>query len=141
MTGSHENWSRADSVKSSSDRTLGLVFSVFFAGVALLPLWRGNSPRGWAGVLSGLFLLLALLVPKALGPLNRAWTLLGVALHRITSPIFLGIIFYGVFTPFGWVLRLLGKDYLRLKPAQDACSYWIMRQPPGPEPKSMANQF
>ena len=141
MNGSHENWSREETVQSSSNRTLGFVFTAFFAVVALLPLLRGNGLRGWAVILSGLFLVLALAAPKVLGPLNRVWTRLGVLLHHVTSPIFLGIIFYLVFTPFGLVLRLMGKDFLRLKPAPDASSYWIVRNPPGPDPKSMVNQF
>jgi len=141
MNGSHENWSRDETVQSSSNRTFGFVFTAFFAVVALLPLLRGNELRGWAAILSGLFLVLALAAPKALRPLNRAWTRLGVLLNHVTSPIFLGIIFYLVFTPFGLVLRLMGKDFLRLKPAPDTSSYWIVRNPPGPDPKSMVNQF
>lgn len=128
-------------MKSSSDRVFGLVFTAFFAVVALLPLWSGRGPRVWAAVLSGLFFLLALAIPKVLAPLNRAWTLLGMLLHKVTSPIILGILFYLVFTPFGWVLRRTGKDFLRLTTAPDAGSYWIVRQPPGPDAKSMTNQF
>jgi len=128
-------------MKSSSDRTFGLVFAAFFAVVALLPLWSGRGPRAWAAVLSGLFLLAGLAAPKILAPLNRAWTLLGGLLHKVTSPIILGILFYFVFTPFGWVLRRMGKDFLRLTPVPDAGSYWIARQPPGPDPNSMTDQF
>ena len=79
-------------MKSSSDRTFGLVFAAFFAVVALLPLWSGRGPRVWAAVLSGLFLLAGLAAPKILAPLNRAWTLLGGLLHKVTSPIILGIL-------------------------------------------------
>jgi hypothetical protein len=141
MTGLHENWSREETVKASSDRTLGLVFTGFFALVAFLPLLRGHRARWWAAVLGGFFLLLALVAPKALHPLNRAWTALGALLHRVTNPIFLGILFFLVFTPFGWLLRRMGKDFLRLTARPGAESYWIVRQPPGPEPESMSNQF
>jgi Saxitoxin biosynthesis operon protein SxtJ len=141
MTALHENWTREDTVKASSDRTLGLVFTAFFSLVALLPLLRHHAMRGWAAVLSGLFLLVALVAPRALNPLNRAWTALAVVLHKITNPIFLGVLYFLVFTPFGWLLRLCGKDFLRLKSAEEEQSYWIVRQPPGPEPESMSNQF
>jgi hypothetical protein len=50
-------------------------------------------------------------------------------------------LFYLVFTPFGWLLRRMGKDFLRLKRSEAAQTYWIARQPPGPEPQSMSNQF
>ena len=141
MTGTHENGSRQEALKPSSDRTFGLVVTAFFFAVAFLPLLRGHRMRGWAVVLGGGFLLAALASPTLLAPLNRFWTALGSALHRITNPIILGVFFYLVFTPLGWFLRLTGKDFLRLKRSPSVASYWIPRDPPGPEPESIANQF
>jgi len=140
MTGAHEDYSRDDAVRPSSNRTLGIVFAFFFAIVTLLPLLRGRHPRWWAAPISALFLVAALLVPNVLAPLNRAWTALAASLHKITNPIILGAFFYLVITPFGWLLRRLGKDFLRLKP-EPLQSYWIARQPPGPPPESMSHQF
>ena len=130
-----------DAVKPSSNRTFGLVFAAFFALIALLPLVRGHSVRRWPLPFSFLFLVAALAAPKLLAPLNRAWTALGSLLHGVVNPVVLGILFYLVFTPFGWVLRRMGKDFLRLRPAPGAPSYWIPRQPPGPTPESMSRQF
>jgi hypothetical protein len=128
-------------VKPSSNSVFGLVFAVFFALVAVLPIVRGHAIRLWALPFSALFLLAALAAPKLLAPLNRAWTGLGSLLHAVVNPLVLGILFYLVFTPFGWVLRRMGKDFLRLRPAPGAPSYWIPRQPPGPTPESMSRQF
>jgi hypothetical protein len=130
-----------EAVKQSSNRTLGLVFAVFFALVALLPMVRGHAVRLWALPCSALFLLTALAAPKILAPLNRAWTVLGTLLHAVVNPLVLGVLFYLVFTPFGWVLRRMGKDFLRLRPAPGATTYWIPRQPPGPAPETMSRQF
>jgi saxitoxin biosynthesis operon SxtJ-like protein len=141
MTQTHESFSRAESVRRSSNRTFGLVFAAFFSLVATLPLLRGRAGHWWALLCSAAFLIAAFLAPKVLGPLNQAWTALGIALHKITSPLILGIFFYLVFAPFGWVLRRMGKDFLRLRPAPESDSYWIPRQPPGPEPPSMSKQF
>jgi hypothetical protein len=132
---------REETVKPSSNRTFGLVFAAFFVLVALLPLLRGHSVRRWALPVSALFLLTALAAPRILAPLNRAWTALGSLLHAVVNPLVLGILFYLVFTPFGWVLRRMGKDFLRLRPAPGAQTYWIARQPPGPPPESMSRQF
>ena len=52
-----------------------------------------------------------------------------------------GVFFYLVITPFALLFRLRGKDSLRLHFDKNAGSYWVPRQPPGPEPESMANQF
>lgn len=141
MTGSHENWGPAESVTRSSDRTFGLVFTVFFALVAFLPLLRHHQVRVWAVVLSGAFCVIALAAPKILAPLNRIWTALGALLHTVTNPIILGAFFFLAITPMGWLMRRLGKDSLRLTRSPEAESYWIVRQPPGPEPESMSNQY
>jgi hypothetical protein len=137
----HEDFHRDENVVPSSNRTFGMVLAVFFALAGFLPLLRGHPMRLWALPLSGIFLLTALVAPAMLAPLNRVWTALGELLHKITNPIILGAFFYLVFTPFGALLRLFGKDFLRLKWVHDAESYWILRQPPGPPPESMSNQF
>lgn len=73
--------------------------------------------------------------------MNRAWTALGTLLHAVINPLVLGVLFYFVFTPFGWVLRRMGKDFLRLRPDPSQSTYWIPRHPPGPTPESMSRQF
>ena len=130
-----------EAVKRSSNRTFGLVFTAFFALIAVLPLLRGHTARRWALLVSAIFLAAACAAPKILAPLNRAWTALGTLLHAVVNPLVLGVLFYLVFTPFGWVLRRMGKDFLRLRPAPQAPTYWIPRQPPGPAPESMSRQF
>jgi len=127
--------------EGSSDRFFGLVFTVFFLIVAVWPLLHGKSLRPLGFVAAGIFLTLALTVPVLLAPLNRLWTKFGLLLHRITSPIILGIMFFGVITPIGLLMRLAGKDLLRTKFDRNADSYWIKREPPGPEKTSLKQQF
>ena len=57
--------------------------------------------------------------------MDAFWALLGM----IVSPIALGIIFFGVFTPIAMLMRLSGRDELRLKVTQKA-SHWISREDP-----------
>ena len=137
----HEDFHRDERVIPSSNRTFGIVLAAFFALIGLLPLLRGHPLRLWALPVSAIFLLAALAAPTVLAPLNRIWTALGALLHKITNPIILGVFFYLVFTPFGALLRLCGKDLLRLKWAPGGESYWILREPPGPPSESMSNQF
>jgi hypothetical protein len=137
----YEDFNRDENVNPSSNRTFGMVLAAFFALIGVLPLLRSHPLRLWALPLSAIFLLAALVAPALLAPLNRIWTALGSLLHKITNPIILGVFFYLVFTPFGSLLRLFGKDFLRLKWVPDTESYWILRQPPGPPPESIANQF
>jgi hypothetical protein len=136
----HETF-RPMHVRPSSDRSFGLVFATFFALVGLLPLWSGRPLRSWALALSAAFLVTAFVKPAVLAPLNRAWTALGHLLSKVTTPIVLGVLFYGVFTPYGWVMRRLGRVHVALDFDRGAASYWIPRDPPGPSPESMSSQF
>jgi hypothetical protein len=126
---------------AASNRNFGFVFTGFFAVVGLGPILAGNPARPVALVVAALFLLAALIAPSLLGPLNRSWTRLGLALHRFTSPVALCVLLYLVITPIGLILRLSGKDTLRLRRDPCAPSYWISRDPPGPAAETMRNQF
>ena len=137
----HEDLSRNQHVEGSSDRAFGLVFTGVFFVIAVWPLFHGEALRWWASGLAAVFALAALVKPALLAGLNRLWIKLGVLLGKVVSPIALGILFYGVFTPLGVLIRLTGKDPLRLKFDPDTDSYWIPRKPPGPPPDSMTNQF
>jgi hypothetical protein len=137
----HEELRRDEPVSGSTNRSVGLVFAVVFALIGFWPLWSRGPVRSWALGIAGALVLVALAAPRVLGPLNRAWMALGLALHRIISPVALGVMFYGVITPFGWAMRLLRRDPLRLKRPPDAPSYWVRRDPPGPPPDSLNNQF
>jgi hypothetical protein len=137
----HEDLNRTQTIEGSSDRAFGLVFAAVFLVLSLWPLFRGVSPRWWALGLSAGFALVALARPALLATPNRLWTKLGFLLGKVISPIALGILFYGVLTPFGTVIRLMGKDPLRLKREPAVRTYWIPREPPGPPPNSMTNQF
>ncbi len=140
MDAHHENLNRRD-VKTGSDRSFGFVFTVVFSVVALWPLLEDTPPRWWALLLGMVFLVLTLVRPSLLAPLNRAWTRFGLLLHHIVNPIVMGLLFFLVFAPMGVAMRILGKDLLRLKLDKGAKSYWIERRPPGPDPKTMNNQF
>ena len=137
----HEDLTREQHVEGSSDRVFGLVFAGVFLLIACGPLRHGHAPRWWACGVAAVFALVALLKPALLSSLNRLWVKLGIVLGKVVSPIALGVLFYGVLTPLGIVMRLAGKDPLRLKLDPDADSYWIARKPPGPPPDSMTNQF
>lgn len=137
----HESFERREEVRGSSDRSFGIVFAVVFAVIGLLPLLFSGTVRLWSLAIGAVFLLLAFATPRALAPLNRLWLKFGLLLHRIVSPLVLGIMFYGVVTPTGLLMRALGKDPLRLRLDRASSSYWIERVPPGPAPESLKDQF
>jgi hypothetical protein len=137
----HEDLSRAQTVKASSDRFFGLTFFVVFLIIALWPLLAQGAVRPVALGIALVFLAVSLAAPAWLAPLNRLWLKFGELLHRITSPIILGVMFFGVITPVGFLMRLAGKDLLSLKFDRNAPSYWVRREPPGPDKTSLKRQF
>lgn len=124
-----------------SNRSFGMVFVAVFGLVAAYSWWRGGAAYPWAFGLSGLILLVTLAKPAWLEPASRAWVKLSGLLSRIVSAIVLGVLFYGIYTPVAWVMRLAGRDAMkrRLEPA--ARTYWVERDPPGPHADGLPNQF
>lgn len=125
-----------------SERRFGALFVIVFAiagGWGLYASWDARITGGCFAA-AGLFALAALLAPRLLAPLNRAWFRLGELLGRIVSPIVLGVIFFGLITPVALAGRISGRDELKMK-RRDVASYWVDRDPPGPEPESFKNQF
>jgi hypothetical protein len=138
----HEEFRRRPEVRTSSDRSFGLVFATFFALIALWPVVRRHEfNRRWALVVCALFLFTALVQPGLLGPLNRLWTQLALVLNRISTPLIMGLFFFLVITPLALLFRLQGKDLLRLRFDPAASSYWIWRESTSLDPKSMTHQF
>jgi hypothetical protein len=109
--------------------------------MAGLSWWRaGHRWPYWLGA-AVVAALVALAVPKLLGPLNKGWTQLGLLLFKVVNPVVMFILFATTIVPIGLLRRALRKDSLRLRFEPDAPSYWIPREPPGPAPESMKNQF
>ena len=126
-----------DDVKIGSNKSFGIVFFVVFLLISLYPLLNNESIRIWSLVISIILLILGILDSKILSPLNKIWFKFGIFLGKIISPIVMGIIFFLVVTPTGFIMRLLGKDVLNLK-YNDHKSYWIEKT--GPKSK-MKDQF
>lgn len=137
----HEDLARHDEIQGSSDRAFGAVFTAVFVIIALFPLLGGGEVRVWAVVVAALFLAVSLVRSSLLGPLNRLWMKLGLLLHRVVSPVVLGLLFYGVVLPTGLLMRLVGKRTIPTTFDHERASYWIPRDPPGPAPEGMKNQF
>ena len=117
-------------IKISSNRSFGLLFFVVFLIVSLWPLINEDSIRIWSVIVSAVFLILGLVNSKLLTPLNLLWFKFGMILGAIISPIVMGIIFFLVVTPIGFILRILGKDLLNKKYDKEKETYWIKRDTP-----------
>ena len=74
-----------------------------------------------------IFLFITLIKSDALLHLNKLWIRFGLLLGMLVSPIVLGVIFYGMFTPIAMLMRLSGRDELNLKFTQKI-SHWTTRK-------------
>jgi hypothetical protein len=137
----HEAIHRDEKVVAGSDRSFGVVMAVALAAVTLMNAWHSGRLWPWSGGLAALFLAAGLFRPSILKPLNLIWLRFGLLLHRVVNPIVMALLFYGTVLPTGLVMRMMGRDLLRLKRQPDADTYWIVRQPPGPLPETMKDLF
>ena len=137
----HEHFDREEEVKGSSDRSLGFVFSGFFAIVAVLKWWHDNPNAIWWLVAAAVVLTIALIRPQVLGPLNKLWIRLGLVLYKVVNPIVMAFLFFVVIWPIALLMRLTGRRPLPYQFDPNAKSYWVPREPVGPAPDSLKNQF
>jgi hypothetical protein len=137
----HETFLRHEPEAPGSERSFGFVMAGAFSLLSLVNYWRGGHWWPWMAGLAALFLATALLFPAWLRPLNWIWFKFGLLLHKIVSPLVMGLLFFVTVTPIGLLLRAGRKDMLRLKHDSECDSYWIVRQPPGPAPETMKDQF
>ena len=108
-------------------RKFGLTLAAAFGVLALIAWWRGGEHAPIVfGVLTGLFLLGGLLVPARLGPVQRAWMGMAHAISKVTTPIFMGVVYYLVITPVGVLRRLFGHNSLRA--GREKGTGWVDRR-------------
>ena len=125
-------------IKIGSNKSFGIVFFVVFLIIGLYPLIYNNNPKIWSLIISAIFLFLGLINSKLLTPLNKAWFTFGIFLGKIVSPFIMGIIFFLVVTPIGFIMKILGKDLLQLKFNKNVQTYWIEKSD---QKSKMKNQF
>ena len=115
--------------------TVGIAFLVF-AGVAA---WRGKETTALVlATLGGALVLAGLAIPTRLGPVQRGWMGVAHAISKVTTPVFLSVIYFVVITPAGLVMRLFGK---RLGPPRNATTYWVTRERKPQVENRMLEQF
>ena len=118
-----------------------MVWAVVLLGFGLWPLRHGLPVRWWVLGVAAAIAILGALWPAALRWPNWLWFRFGLLIAKVVTPVVMAIMFYGVFTPMGLLMRVFRKDPMGLRPAPDKTTYWIERTPPGPDPDTMTNQF
>jgi hypothetical protein len=121
-------------------RQFGLIVGGIFSVIGLWPLLvRNEDLRLWSLILGGTLVVLGLALPQSLKQLHWGWMKVGHVLGTINTRIILGLIYYGLVTPMGVMMRLLGKGFMHRPLVRDAITYRVVRSP---RPRHhMRNQF
>ena len=130
--------SKNNNIKIGSNRSFGIVFFIFFLIISFWPIFNEGNPRIWSLLISLIFLILGLINSNLLSPLNKIWFKFGIFLGNFISPIVMGLVFFLVVTPIGLIMKLLGKDLLRLNKKKNSNTYWLKKDR---YKSSMKNQF
>lgn len=118
---------------SSKDlREFGLVTGAIFAGLfgLLFPWLLEHSFPLWPWIVFAALAVPALVAPRSLKPVYRAWMRFGLLISRFTTPLILGIVFYLIITPTGLFRRMIGKDAMEKTPDKDCETYRISSRKP-----------
>jgi hypothetical protein len=109
-------------------RSFGLIVGGIFGAIGLWPaVIRGGGVRLWCLGLAAALILPAVFAPTLLGPAHRPWMALGAVLGWINTRLVLGIVFFGLITPIGIVLRLAGRDPMQRAFDRNATTYRVRR--------------
>ena len=115
-------------VKLPSNRKFGLFFTAIFLLASSYSYYVDSEVMIYIlGIICGIFLIITIIHADALLPLNKLWMKFGILLGMIVSPIIMGIIFFGIFTPIAILMRLSGRDELRLR-FKKKKTHWINRK-------------
>jgi len=113
----------------SDIRKFGILFFLIGAGLAVFLYYKESNLWQWFAIAAGLFLVGGLFIKPLLRPLYMAWMYFAVVLGFVMTRVILGILFFGVFTPMGMLMKLFRVRMLELKLEPSATSYWEKREP------------
>lgn len=129
--------SNAAPYTAAQGRKFGVTVGAAFAVLATISWWRGHHyPVYVLGALAGVLILGGLVIPRQLGPVERGWMQLAVLISKVTTPVFMGVVYFLVLFPIGLVMRAFGRNAVKHQAVND--SYWAPRSTAR---GSMLNQF
>jgi len=109
------------------------VFAIVQLIVISVAAWLLHRRLGWDAAAAGVMMVSAsglvagMMQPQILRPMFVAWMMAAFPLGWVMSHLLLGLVYYGVMTPIGLVLRLCGHDPLRLRKRTTVDSFWVAR--------------
>ena len=125
---------------AAQGRKFGLTVGLAFLALAGVLAWRAKPTAATVlAALGGVLLVGALVVPAALGPVERAWMALAHRISKVTTPIFMGVVYFGVMTPAGLIRRRAGSPIVSRR--EPGASAWEPHPVAAPTGARMERQF
>ena len=127
-------------LKQGSNRSFGIVFSIFFALLAFYFYYKNGNINLLIILISVIFLILGLFKSNILTPLNILWFKFGILLSKIISPLIMYLIFFIIVTPLAILAKIVRKDFLNLDKNKNLkkMTYWEKKEK---YKNSMKDQF
>jgi len=125
---------------ATEGRKFGLTVGIAFLLFGVISRWRGHDTAPtvlWT--LGGALSFAGLAIPSYLGGVFRAWMGLAHLLSKVTTPIFMGVVYFVVVTPTGFLMRLFGRNPLVHRSAESG--FWATRTPDPNKGESLSRQF
>ena len=108
-------------------RKFGLTVGIVLVAIGTLLFYFEKSSAIYFTIIGGLLILLGILFPQLLKPLNKIWMGLAIVLGFIMTRVILTTLFYLVITPIGFLAKIFGKKFMLLKYDKSAKTYWEKR--------------
>jgi hypothetical protein len=117
-------------VTKSTLRQFGLMIGGIFLLIGVWPfVWRQEAVRIWAVVPGSLLAMAGLVMPGILKHIYQGWMWVGHVMGWVNTRIILGVLFYGIVTPMGLIMKMTGRDPMRRSYEPNALTYRVIRQP------------
>jgi Saxitoxin biosynthesis operon protein SxtJ len=142
-SGLHEEFSREHAVEAASNKRFGLVVGGIALVFGCLRAWWHDEVGLLSGALMAIGLALiaaALIKPDVLAGAHRRWMQLGLLLHKVTNPLFLGAMYAIAIVPTGLMMRLFGVDPMGLRRPRGE-TFWIARGKGSSSAESLEKPF
>lgn len=122
-------------------RKFGITMGIVLMLLGGFSWWREKVFYIYFLVPATVFILVALVTPSFLKPINKIWMTIAILMSWVMTRVILGLLFYIGITPISLLARVLGKDFLGLKFNKNVNSYWIRKEREEFEKSNYERQF
>ena len=119
-------------------RNFGVLFSFIIFFIFLQNFYVNKVFNYYILSISIALFFLSFAKPSWLNPFSFLWNRIGEILGAIITPIIITSVFFLLFMPLGFILKIFGVNLLSVKIKKSKESYWAERKT---EPTSMKRQF